>query len=301
MLYREAKVNLPKEFAESLNDFLETLQIPGYYEILFDSSIPKDEGIILPENTNIRAYLNSEDVTTEIKLRIFLSTLCPSSHSLEIREIETREYEEAYKEFYKPFAVDRVWIIPIWEKDNDLTKKIVSDGDIPLFLNPGVAFGTGHHETTQMIVERLQTLIQKGDRILDLGTGSGILSLLCGLLGASTIFSLDIDPNAVKAALSNWKENIYPNDCKFEAVESGFDHPDVFGRDYDIVLANITFAVLSQNISHIAKIQSPVFLFSGIITEKKDEFLELLAIHIPGKLVDSKEKNGWERIEWIRS
>lgn len=301
MQYKEVKIQLPKDFADPLTEYLETLSLPGYYEILFDSSEPNPEESILKTNTNIRAYLNLEDHDSEIKIRIFLKTICPDAHYLETREIETREYEEAYKEFYKPFRVGKIWVIPIWEKDTDLVKQVIGAGDTPLYLNPGVAFGTGHHETTQLILERLQVILQPNSRVLDLGTGSGILSLGSGLLGASHIFSIDIDPNAVKAALSNWKENIYPNSCTFEAVESGLDHPRALSEEYDIVLANITFAVLSSNIEHLAKIKSPLFLFSGIITERKDEFLQLLSEKIPGECTNIEEKNGWERIEWKRN
>lgn len=300
MLYKEIKIQINKDFEPGLSDFLETLQLPGYYEILFDSSIPKVEESILRENTNIRAYLNSDDPISEIKILIYLKAICPDSFVLESREIETREYEEAYKEFYKPFQVGNVWIIPIWEKESKLVEDILSRKEMPLYLNPGVAFGTGHHETTQMIVERLQSLEIKDKAILDLGTGSGIFSLLAGLLGAKSIFSLDIDPNAVKAALSNWKENIYPYPTIFEAEESGFDNPRVFHQKYDLTLANITFAVLSQNINHLARINCKHFIFSGVITEKKEEFLKLLSEKMPGELIDAKSKNGWERVEWMR-
>jgi ribosomal protein L11 methyltransferase len=300
VIYKEVKINIDKDFEPDLSQFLETLSLPGFYEMLFDSSIPKEEDSILRQNTVIRAYLNSDDSISEIKILIYLKSICPDSFTIESRMIETREYEEAYKEFYKPFQVGGVWIVPIWEKESDIVKQALANQQIVLFLNPGVAFGTGHHETTQMIVERLQEITITGKKILDLGTGSGILSLLCGLLGAERIFSLDIDPNAVKATLSNWKENIYPLPTILEAVESGFDHERVSSDLYDLTIANITFAVLSQNILQLSKIHCNHFLFSGVITEKKDSFLDLLKINLPGKLVHSKSKNGWELIEWHR-
>lgn len=314
MEYIEIKISIDKDFSEDLNSFLDELQVPGYYEVLFDSSQPKEEESILRTNTNIKAFLNTEDSDKELKIHIFLKSLCPDSHSIEVRRIETREYEEAYKEYYKPFPLGDFWVIPIWERENPEVRDLLTPSSIPLYLNPGVAFGTGHHETTQLILERLPHLFGDnsnassqeekpltGKTILDLGTGSGILSLACGLLGARSIYSVDIDPNAVQAALSNWKENAYPQTCEFSADEGGLDHPKIFSSSYDLVLANITFAVLSQNIHHIAKVQSSLFLFSGIITERKEEFLELLKNHIPGHLVNIEDRNGWERIEWMRS
>lgn len=300
MIYKEVKIKLDKDYEPNFSLFLETLTLPGFYEMLFDSSIPKEDDSILRQDTVIRAYLNSDDSISEIKILIYLKSICPDSFTIESRIIETREYEEAYKEFYKPFQVGGVWIIPIWEKDSEIAKQAKINQQILLFLNPGVAFGTGHHETTQMIVERLQELTIVGKKILDLGTGSGILSILCGLLGAERIFSLDIDPNAVKATLSNWQENIFPFPTVLEAVESGFDHTKVTSEKYDLTIANITYAVLSQNISQLSKIKGNHFLFSGIITEKKDQFLDLLKKNLPGNLVYSKSKNGWELIEWHR-
>jgi ribosomal protein L11 methyltransferase len=300
--YKELKINLPKENSEELSEFLETLPLAGYYEILFDSEMPKEDSeAILRENTNLRVYLDAEDNDSDTKILIFTKLLCRDSFLIESREIETREYEEAYKEFYKPLEIGSVWIVPIWERDSELVKEILGSGKIPVFLNPGVAFGTGHHETTQMIVNHLPKIFPIKGKILDIGTGSGILSLLCGKLGASEIFSLDIDPNAVKATKSNWQENQYPNNCKLEVVESGFDHPSVVGGEYDLVLANITFAVLSQNMFILKTIRSPRFLFSGVITERKDEFLDILSLNLPGYQYITEERNGWVLIDYFRN
>ncbi len=298
MKYLEARVSIHKDYSSELTNFLEDLKIPGYYEVLFDSSLPKESSSILKTNTLIKAYFNLDDVQKEIRLRIFLKSLCPDSHSLESRQIETKEYEEAYKEYYKPFRIGKIWILPIWEKESSFP--VLSEEDIPLYINPGMAFGTGHHETTQMILEILPDYFPGCKRVIDLGTGSGILSIACGLLGAESVYAIDIDPNAVRSAQANWKENSFRSSSIFIAETGGLDSPSLFLRSYDLAIANITFAVLSQNIDSIAKIDTNEYIFSGITTEKKEEFLELLREKIPGNQVRSKQTNGWEMIGWQR-
>jgi ribosomal protein L11 methyltransferase len=166
-------------------------------------------------------------------------------------------------------------------------------------MNPGLAFGTGHHETTKLMLSRMSSLIKQGMTILDMGTGSGILSIGAGLLGAKKIIAIDIDPNAVRATEFNWKEN----DCKgteISILEGGFDSSEIFEFSYDLVLANITYAVISQNIKNITKIKTNRFLFSGIISEKKEESYNLFSNYMGGNLIYNESMDGWEIIEWSR-
>ena len=132
----------------------------------------------------------------------------------------------------------------------------------------------------------------------DLGTGSGILSIGLAKLGTKRIFAIDIDQNAVKAAWSNWQENDFSKDIKFTVEESGLDNQNCLKESYELAIANITFAVLSQNIRNLAKVNSKRFIFSGIITEKKDAFIELLQSHLPGNLLYSQEWNEWWVLDW---
>ena len=148
MKYLELKINLPKDISEEFTEFLDSLSVEGYYEILFDSTLPRPaSGEILRDDTNIQVYLGETDTEKELKIYIYLKARAAGNSFIESRIVETKEFEEAYKEFYKPFQIgDHYWIIPTWEKDSELSKKVHEESNnVILYMNPGLAFGTGHH------------------------------------------------------------------------------------------------------------------------------------------------------------
>lgn len=300
MKYLELKTQIPKDIADSFTEFLDEIQVEGYYEVLFDSSLPRPkDGGILRDDTQINIYLGEEDKEKELKILIFLKSNADSSFFLEARIVETREFEEAYKEFYKPFPIGNSFcVIPVWEKESGEALDLINKGLFPLYMNPGMAFGTGHHETTKLMLSRMPELIQKGMKVLDMGTGSGILSIGAGVLGASSILAVDIDPNAIRAAEYNWSQNEKLNSVKFNLIEGGFELAKIFEEEYDLLLANITYAVISQNIQHIRRIQSKKYLFSGIITERYEDSIKIFQDSLRGSLSYRESLEGWEIIEW---
>ena len=302
MKYIELKTNIPKDLADDFTEFLDLLQVAGYYEVLFDSSLPRpNDGAIIRDDTMINVYLGEEDKEKEIKVHIFLKAKADNHFFLESRIVETREFEEAYKEFYKPFRIGKKFcVIPIWEKESEEANNVKGPGVLNLFMNPGLAFGTGHHETTKLMLSRMGDILTEGISVLDMGTGSGILSIGAGLLGAKKITAIDIDLNAVRATEFNWSENSCSKTTSILILEGGFDSPEILDSEYDIVLANITYAVISQNIKNIFKIKSNRFLFSGIITERKVDSINLFKDNLGGRLIYNESLDGWEIIEWER-
>ncbi|EKO34354.1 ribosomal protein L11 methyltransferase [Leptospira santarosai str. CBC379] len=298
MKYREIILNIPKEIAEDFTAFLDEIGVAGYYEILFDREKPRSpQEEIISDDTKFRVYLAQEDRENETKILIFLKANAWESLFFESRWIETKEYEEAYKEFYKPFIVGSYRVIPTWEKDTALGT--TPEGIFPLLVNPGLAFGTGHHETTRLVLGRMGNLNLSGKKVADVGTGSGILSVAAARSGASSILAVDIDPNSVRSASFNRDENDIPSEI-LVVEEGGFDHEKIQEQTWDLLIANITFAVLKANIQKIASIKTDHFLFSGIITERREEFLKLLKDSVGGENVFSQEDAGWELIEWKR-
>lgn len=303
MKYLELKVNLPKDISDEFTEFLDSLAVEGYYEILFDSTLPRPaSGEILRDDTNIHVYLGEEDLEKEMKIYIYLKAKAGDKSFIESRFVETKEFEEAYKEFYKPFQIgEHFWIVPTWEKETDFTKSLIDgQNNIILYMNPGLAFGTGHHETTKLMIARIDKIVTEGMSILDMGTGSGILSIAAAYKKAKEILAIDIDPNAVRATEFNWKENTFPVNTQFSVTEGGFDHPSIGDKHFDLLLGNITYAVISQNIEWIRKINTNRFLFSGLIIERKNDSIKLFQEKLGGRLVYEEQLNDWIIIEWER-
>jgi ribosomal protein L11 methyltransferase len=301
MVYREIRVYIKKDFVDEFTQYLDEIHTEGYFEILFDSEKPRaNPNEIISDYTNIHIYLSENDLEKELKILIHLKSFYIEPFFAESRVVETKEFEDAYKEFYKPFLIgDTFCVIPTWEKENPEAKQLLSQKVLPLYMNPGMAFGTGHHETTKLMLQRIPSLVKEGYRIADIGCGSGILSIAVSYLKAKTVYSLDIDPNAIKATEYNYRENTYPSEVEFHLLEGGFDHPQL-SVHFDLILANITFAVISKNIKHIKKLSTNHFLFSGIITEKKEDAFELFQKELTGTCLYNQEFNGWEIIEWKR-
>lgn len=204
------------------------------------------------------------------------------------------EWKDKWKEFFHSFRVGHnIMIVPTWEEP-----KGVSDDDIVIRIDPGIAFGTGAHETTRLCMEALQKYIKPGVKVLDVGCGSGILSIASLKLGAAGSVAIDIDPVAVRAA----KDNFLENDVELSKVRliSGdliTDNKlrrDICSDCYDIVVANILAPVLVplSPVIYPALKDGGVYICSGISEELADSVKK--AIHDAGMwLIGEKEENGW--------
>lgn len=195
---------------------------------------------------------------------------------LKISETEDKDWINNWKQFFKPFRIsDNIIIKPTWE---DLTNK--QDNDIIVEMDPGTAFGVGSHETTKLCILSLKKYVNSNFNILDVGCGSGILSIIALKLGAMSVMATDIDENAVNTAYENIKVNNIDKG-KFTAITGNIiedkNIKDIVGyKKYDIVVANIladVIIMLSNNIDEHIK-DDGIFISSGIINIKKDEVKE---------------------------
>lgn len=193
--------------------------------------------------------------------------------TLTFGETADKDWINNWKQFFKPFRLDDTIIIkPTWE-----TLSEQKDGDIVVEIDPGTAFGTGSHETTRLCISQIKKYLKEGDALLDLGCGSGILSIIALKLGAGQVVGTDIDPNAIIATNENLMVNHIP-EGEMLAYEGNLLEDEelcqkVGEGQYDIVVANILADVIIP-LSSIARRfmkKGGYFITSGIINTKENE------------------------------
>ena len=189
-----------------------------------------------------------------------------------------------WKQYFKPIPVGQKLLIrPTWEEVQD------SGGRTVLDLDPGLAFGTGTHETTRLCMELLEQYVRPGMNVLDVGCGSGILSVAALLLGADKAVGVDIDELAVKTAVENAEINHVEE--RFTGICGNLT--DQVTGTYDIVVANIVADVIIMLTKDVEQFMKPdtVYLMSGIIDTREQDVLAAVEEHFT--IIDRKEEKGW--------
>lgn len=212
---------------------------------------------------------------------------------MEIANVKEEDWANNWKQYYKPFRLGKSLIVkPTWENVEP------KDGDKILEIDPASTFGTGQHYTTKMVMETLENVIKSGDRVLDLGCGSGILTIASMLFGANEATVCDIFENAVKTASENIRNNHFHN---FKAycgnIIDDKELREKIGGGYDVICANIVADVIIA--------MSPLFngflkkggrlIVSGIIDERVDEVCAALSEN-GWETVSEKNEEGWNCI-----
>jgi len=220
-----------------------------------------------------------------------LSAVRGAGFVVETTTIEDADWENNWKAFYKPMEIgERLLVIPDWEE--------AEAGDrVALRLNPGLIFGTGSHATTRLCLKALERHVRPGMKVLDLGCGSGILSIAALLLGAESAFGCDIDEKAVNVAYENAALNGIDRSCY--TVRAGDVLSDArlqkeMGAGYDIVVANIVSDViigLSPAVRPLMK-EGGLFLCSGIIDDRAAEVRGVLE-EKGFTVVEENSDQGW--------
>ena len=205
--------------------------------------------------------------------------------------LEDADWENNWKAFYKPMEIgERLIVIPDWEEADP-------QGRVALRLNPGLTFGTGSHATTRLCLQALEKLVRPGMSVLDLGCGSGILSIAALLLGADRAYACDIDEKAVDVAYENAALNGVGRDrytVRAGDVLSDQGLRREMGGGWDVVVANIVSDVIIALAPAVGPLLAPggVFLCSGVIDDRAVEVREKLE-EAGFAVLESRSSEGW--------
>jgi len=260
--------------------------------------LPPDEGL-----AKVSFYLEPEQVSEELllkvkegleELRMFVNL---GSGTISESETEDKDWMNNWKQYFKPFTVDDILIKPTWETISDEHKdKLVVQ------IDPGTAFGTGMHETTQLCIKQLKKYVNDETKLLDVGTGSGILSIIALKLGAKYAVGTDLDPNAICAA----NENMEANDITKEQFEVYIGNviddeklrEDIGLEAYDIVVANILADIIIplQKVVHLFMKPGAIFISSGIINMKEQAVLDALNANENLEVLGTEYQGEWVSI-----
>ena len=273
------------------HDFLENNR--QYWDYVDEELLQEKKGVC-----RITFYLedNADGYATLAQVRIALSAL-KAQHSeyapltLTSSNLCDADWENNWKQFYKPMEIgERLIVVPEWEQAN-------TQGRVPLVLNPGLTFGTGSHATTRLCLTALEKHIHGGEKVLDLGCGSGILSIAALLLGADHAFACDIDEKCIDVAYENAALNGVGKDrytVRWGDVLSDRQLQNEFGTEYDMIVANIVADViigLAPQLRPFLK-KDGLFLCSGIIDDRAEEVAQKLRDN-GWTILETRQSEGW--------
>jgi len=317
MLWHELTIHTTEEAVEMISNFLHEMGADGVsieetgslnrerdttYGQLYDkpfNDIPEGEAVIKGYFADVS---NPGDLIAEIKPRIEeLRTfdIDPGSFTMETRVVNEEEWANAWKQYFKPIRVsEKLTIKPTWEPYE------AGPGEHIIEIDPGMAFGTGTHPTTSLCLRALESVIQGGEEIIDVGTGSGILAIGAVKLGAKHVLALDLDPVAVTIA----QENTQLNQLETEITVHLSDLLQVINRNQEenkstplgvtlpvqIVVANILAEVILLFIDDVynALADGGTYITSGIY-KNKEEVVEQALLAAKFTIVDRYREDDW--------
>lgn len=309
MNWLEVSVHTSHESAEAISEFLQEIGADGvaiedsevlhrdfekrYGEIieLTLDDYPK-EGVVIKAYLSDSKSVDPEKIVQKIKGKLESLEqygLSPGQGLVQVRSVSEQSWESEWKKYYKPVRVtDHITIKPVWEdyQPESPDEKIVQ-------LDPGMAFGTGIHPTTKLSIQCLEKYLPRDAGVIDVGCGSGILSIVSGILGAKRILALDHDPLAVEKS----KENIRLNKIKSEIMVEEGDLLKGVSKTADVVVGNLLAEIILQMAHDLPRVLVPkgIFIGSGIIEEKADQ-VEKTLVSCGLNLLETIHLDGWVAI-----
>ncbi len=315
MDYIELSFSMPQEKVDLVSTFLVA---GGYdtFEICDLSDLVENAGVMfcdyiedaLLEQQNappaIKFYLEREERARAEEIRGFLLGVCQNlgwnDVSAQIRLVENSDWDVAWKKYFYPFPVgEKLFIQPSWEEIPP-----EAEGREVLLIDPAAAFGSGTHATTRLCLEAMEPILKKGDCVLDMGCGSGILAIGAKKLGAGKTVAVDIDEAAVRTTKENFQKNSIPDDdltliCG-NVLESERDRKEM-GNGFDLIFANIVAQIIKEMapILYNALKEGGTLLASGILSSREEEVkFALLEAGFQYRSTHSDEE--WVCMEWTK-
>lgn len=267
-------------YIEDYSDLEQEVMEIAHVDLIDEDLLKQDRS-----KAKIHIYIDPEDNIGEavqfLRERLNAAEI---AHTIDRSNVQEDDWLNNWRKFFKPMPVgEKLLINPSWFTDTDPKGRLVIN------IDPGLAFGTGKHETTRLCMEALERYVKGGERVLDVGCGSGILGIAAVLLGADSAFGVDIDETAVRTANENAQVNHVSD--KMTAIAGNL--VDKVTEKYDIVVANIVadaIIALSASVTSFMT-DDAVYIVSGIIDTRADDVKNAIKGHF--EIVEENTYHGW--------
>lgn len=281
-------------YIEDYSTFEEDLKFFGPVEIIDEALLNADKS-----TAKIHIYISPEENPSEavsfLKERLDSENI---GYTLDTGNVCEEDWANNWKQFFKPMNIgEKIRLIPSWEAETDASspegKKALAEGRKSLIIDPGMAFGSGQHETTRLCLELIEKNVNPGTNMLDVGTGSGILGIAGLLLGVNSALGVDIDPLSVKIAGENADLNGIGD--RFKVICGNL--ADEVSGEFDLISANIVADIIMMLLPDAKKLlkKDGIFIASGIIDTRRDEVVAALEEH-GLEIVEEHSDRGWYAI-----
>ena len=256
--------------------------LDGVYGDLIDESVLNADRTVASVSAYVTASTPIDECLGIINERFASEGL---DVKIDIISLCEQDWADSWKQYYKPIKIgEKLVVVPMWERYEE------KNGEVIVRMDPGMAFGTGTHETTRLCASLLEKYVTEESKMLDVGCGSGILAICASKLGAKECYAYDIDPVAVKVARENVKDNLVSNvECDVSDLLKG-----VKEGTYDVITANIVADIIIRMLPDIDKFmhKDTTLVISGIIDERCNDVYKSINEN-NFKIIEEIHENGW--------